>query len=101
MRVELGLSREQAQRLERIFADSRERIRIINELVRPEMQAEMRSTREQVTRELTPMQRRRFEELMRSRPNRPGDGQIPPRLREMRQQARDIPPGPSNQVGTP
>jgi len=96
MRVELDLTPEQFTRLDRVFADSRERMRIINELVRPEMQAEMRNTRERIMAELTPLQRRHFEELMRSRnrmgepfPGGPGPGQRP---RDGRLGPRNPPP---------
>ena len=101
MRVELDLTPEQFGRLDRVLAESRERMRIIHELVRPEMQAEIRNTREQIVAELTPSQRRHFEELMRSRPNRepfpggPGPGGPGQRPRE-RFGPRNPPPGPSN-----
>ena len=99
MRVELNLNPDQFARLERVFADSRERTRIIHELVRPEMQAEMRNTREKIMAELTPPQRRRFEELMRSRPRmREPFAPLGPRRdgREPRFPQRNPPPGPSN-----
>jgi hypothetical protein len=93
MRMELNLTSEQATRLNRVFAESRERMRIINDLVRPEMQAEMRHTRERIVAELTPPQRQRFEELMRSRPNRPGEPPRGPRQRDQQFYSR---PGSSN-----
>jgi hypothetical protein len=107
MRVELDLTPEQVARLDRVFADSRERTRIINELVRPEMQAEIRHTRERILAELTPPQRRRFEELMRSRPPRMGEpfpGQGPglrPRDGSGPRFPRNQPPGPSNMTAPP
>lgn len=67
MRVRLELTPEQFARLKGIFAESRERMRIINELVRPEMQAEIQHVRKRIHDELTPEQRRRFDELMRNR----------------------------------
>ena len=103
MRIELDLTPEQFARLERVFADSRERTRIINDLVRPEMQAEIRQTRERIMTELTPPQRRRFEELTRGRPRmgEPFPGPPGPRQREGRFPPRGTPPGPSNMEARP
>jgi Spy/CpxP family protein refolding chaperone len=99
MRAELNLTSDQIARLERVLAESRERVRIINDLVRPEIQAEMRNTREQVKAELTPEQRRRFEELMRSRPGgRMNDPSFRPgqRPRDRPEGRFDSRPAPSN-----
>ena len=54
MRVRLDLTPEQFSRLKTIFAESRERTRIINDLVRPEMQAEIQHVRKRILDELTP-----------------------------------------------
>lgn len=83
MRVRLDLTPEQFARLKTIFAESRERTRIITDLVRPEMQAEIQHVRKRIHDELTPEQRRRFEELMRNRRQRvdPPSGHPIPRDR--------------------
>lgn len=80
MRVRLDLTPEQFGRLKIIFAESRERTRIITDLVRPEMQAEIQHVRKRIHDELTPEQRRRFEELMRNRRRMepPPGRQLPP-----------------------
>jgi hypothetical protein len=101
MRVELNLTPEQTARLEGVFIGSRDRTRMITDLIQPEMQAEMRNTREQIMAELTPPQRRRFEELMRSRPNRMGEPFQGPRQRDGRFSPRNMPPGPSNRAVPP
>jgi hypothetical protein len=76
MKVELALTSDQYQRLERLFAESRERTRIIMDLVRPELQGEVRAMREKIMAELTPEQRRQFEDFMR-RGRPPGEGPGP------------------------
>lgn len=71
MKVELALTREQAERLDRLFAESRERTRIIMDLVRPEVQSEVRALRERILAELTPTQRRQFETMRERGPRDP------------------------------
>lgn len=77
----LDLSPEQNARIERAMHEGQERVKEIWSLVGPEMQAELRAVREEIRRELTPDQRRRFDELMRDRKMRPMEMERPPRFR--------------------
>lgn len=70
IKKDLELNPEQAGRVEKIFTESQERIRIMWSLVGPEMQTELREVRDKVSAELTPAQRERFEELLKKNPNR-------------------------------
>jgi len=75
----LNLSPDQNERIERAMHEGQERVKEIWSLVGPEMQAELRAVREEIRRELTPDQRRRFDELMRDRKMRPMEMDRPPR----------------------
>ena len=75
----LDLSPEQNARIERTMHEGQERVKEIWSLVGPEMQAELRAVREEIRRELTQDQRRRFDELMRDRKMRPMEMERPPR----------------------
>jgi hypothetical protein len=63
----LDLTPDQNARIERVMHEGQERVKEIWSLVGPEMQAELRAVREEIRRELTPEQRRRFDEMMRNR----------------------------------
>ena len=76
----LDLSPEQNARIERAMHEGQERVKEIWSLVGPEMQAELRAVREEIRRELTPDQRRRFDDLMRDRKMRPMEMERPPRF---------------------
>lgn len=73
MKRELALAPGQVQRLEVVFAESRERMRILMDLINPELQAEKREVAEKIRVELTPEQREKFEQLLK-RPHRAGEG---------------------------
>jgi len=80
----LNLSPEQNARIERVMHEGQERVKEIWSLVGPEMQAELRGVREEIRRELTQDQRRRFDELMRDRKMRPMEMERPPHDRPFR-----------------
>jgi len=117
VRSELNLTPDQHERIERIIREGQERSRKLWESVAPEMRQELQAVHEQIRAELTPEQRRRFEQLLRSapRPNPPDGGQPPnsERMRErMRQgerpldgsfrpQRRDAPPNGPRPEGEP
>lgn len=65
MQVELQLRPDQAERLKHILEDSRERIKILWEIIGPEVQQELKEVRQKIDAELTPRQQRRFDELLR------------------------------------
>jgi Spy/CpxP family protein refolding chaperone len=65
MKRELTLTPEQVSKLESVFADSRERMQILMDLINPELQAEKREVADRIRAELTPEQRTRFEQLIK------------------------------------
>lgn len=80
MKRELSLTPEQVSRLKAVFEDSRARMRILMDLINPELQAEKREVADRIRAELTPEQLVKFEELIKrahrepeNRPRRPGD----------------------------
>ena len=73
MKQELNLTPAQVARLEKIFSDSRDRLREMWGLLAPEWEAEKRETKEKIRAELNPEQQQRFEELLKGRLHKPGD----------------------------
>ena len=73
LKKELQLTAEQTNRIDRIFAESNERIKILWDLIGPEMQKERQEVYGSIRAELTPEQRERFEQLLKHPPYR-GDG---------------------------
>jgi len=65
MKQELNLSPEQTNRLDKIFAGSRERMRILMDLIEPEWRGELRDVREKIIAELNPEQRKKFDEMLK------------------------------------
>jgi hypothetical protein len=74
LKSELKLSGEQTNRIDKIFAESNARIKIIWDLLGPEVQKERQVVYENIRAELSPEQRERFEQLLKEPPRRP-DGQ--------------------------
>lgn len=95
VRRELDLTPGQHERLEEIVREGQERTRTIWERVAPEMRQELQSVHDRIRAELTPPQRRQFEQLLR-RPDRPGPEARPDgeRFREPFQPG-DRPPPPA------
>jgi Spy/CpxP family protein refolding chaperone len=77
LKTELKLTPEQTNRVDRIFADSNGRIKIIWDLLGPEVQKERQVVYENIRAELTPEQREKFEQLLKEQ-HRP-DGPRRPR----------------------
>ena len=73
MKQDLNLTPAQVVRLEKIFGDSRDRLRILWGLLAPEWEAEKRETKEKIRAEMNPEQQQRFEELLKGRLHKPGD----------------------------
>jgi Spy/CpxP family protein refolding chaperone len=71
MKGELNLTPEQRGRIEQIFDESHERMRILWDLIGPEVQGEVREVREKIRNELTPEQREKFEQLMKRHKDSP------------------------------
>ncbi len=76
LKEKLELTPEQTNRIDRIFAESNERIRILWGLIGPELQKELTEVRDSIRAELTAEQREKFEQLLIS--HRP-DGRRAPR----------------------
>ena len=74
LKKELQLTSEQTNRVDKIFAESNERIKILWGLVGPEMQKERRDVYESIRAVLAPEQREKFEQLLKEPSHRP-DGQ--------------------------
>lgn len=65
MKREMQLTPEQTEKLEKIFTESRERIKIIWNLLGPELQTEHRKVLEEIRAELNDQQRTKLEELLK------------------------------------
>ena len=74
MKAELSLTPEQTSNLEKIFAESRERMKILWGLVDPETRREVTEVRDKIRAELRPDQQEKFEALLKQRPPRRGPG---------------------------
>ncbi len=72
MTKELALTPQQVKNLDKIFAESRERIHILWDMLGPEMQAELTDVQDKIKAQLTPEQQTKFEELRKSRSGRAG-----------------------------
>ena len=84
-RNELNLTPAQHEHIEKIIREGQEKSRKLWDGVAPEMRKELQSVHEKIRGELTPDQRRRFEQLLKSapRPNNPENNPQPrDRLRQ-------------------
>lgn len=109
VRKDLELSPEQHERIEKIIHDGQDKTRKLWDSVAPDMRKELQSVHEKIRAELSPDQRRKFEQLLKNaprpnadnaprervRPGNPGDPQAPSggQLRPR----RENPPAPENQ----
>jgi hypothetical protein len=73
LKRELQLSADQTNRIDKIFSESNERLKIIRGLVAPEEKKELQEVRDSIRAILTAEQREKFEQLLKQ-PHRP-DGQ--------------------------
>lgn len=90
---EIQLTDEQRQRVERIISEGQERNKELWNRVVPEMRREMQATRERIRAVLEPEQLKRFEELMKQRPQRRGDEPLTQPDRRLRDRPRrGLPP---------
>ena len=71
LKKELELSMDQTQRIDRIFFESRERRKVLYDLISPEMQKELQEVRDNIRAVLTPPQQDKFEQLLKQPPHRP------------------------------
>lgn len=70
LKRELQLAADQTNRIDKIFHESNARIKILWDLVGPEMQKERQEVRESIRAILTPEQRETFEKLLKEPPHR-------------------------------
>ena len=92
MKRELNLSPEQTGRIEKIFAESGERIRVLMDLIGPELHGELVDVRDKIRSELDPEQREKFEQLLKQRrgDGRKGDSHRgPPLIEDGRDRRKD------------
>jgi hypothetical protein len=90
LKQELSLTDAQSENLEKAFANSRERIRILLDVVGPEMRQELDAVHQAIAKELSPDQEQKFEELRRKL--RHGRFTGPP-AKDRRQRGRDADTG--------
>jgi len=89
----IALAPEQRARIERIIAEGQERNKQLWNRVLPEMRRVVQATLERIREVLDPEQVKRFEELMRQRPQRKGDEPMVQPDRRLRDQPRrGLPP---------
>jgi hypothetical protein len=93
LRKELQLSGEVTNRIDKIFAESNARIKIIWDLLGPEMQKELREVRENIRTELTPEQREKFEQLLKQSHRSDGQRRGPRSGTNLTNSAKMPPPG--------
>jgi hypothetical protein len=73
---DLDLTPEQRERIDQVIKQSQEHTRELMKPLMPQLQEELRRTREEFLQELTPSQRARFEELVKQQ-QRPRDQRRP------------------------
>ena len=90
---EIQLTDEQRARIEKIITEGQEHNKQLWNRVLPEMRREMQETKERIRAELKPEQVKRFEELMKQRPQRKGNEPTTQPDRRLRDQPRrPLPP---------
>jgi Spy/CpxP family protein refolding chaperone len=70
LKKELDLTAEQTNRLDKIFVEGNARVKIIWDLMAPELQKERQEVFENIRAVLTPEQREKFEKLAKERPHK-------------------------------
>ena len=71
LKKELHLSAEQTKHIDKIFTESGANMKILWDLIGPEVEAEKRDVRDKIRKELTAEQREKFEQLLKQPPHRP------------------------------
>ena len=78
LKNELQLTADQTNRIDKIFAEGNEQVKLIWDLLNPELQKHRQEVYERVRAVLTPEQREKFEKLVKERPRKPEfNGQRP------------------------
>jgi Spy/CpxP family protein refolding chaperone len=73
LKKELELTADQTNRLDKIFVEGNARVKIIWDLMAPELQKERQEVYENIRAVLNPQQREKFEQLTKERPPRRPD----------------------------
>lgn len=71
LKKELALTAEQTNRLDKIFVEGNARVKIVWDLMAPELQKERQEVYENIRAVLNPEQREKFEKLTKERSRRP------------------------------
>jgi XapX domain-containing protein len=71
LKEKLELTPDQTNRVDKVFSESNERIKILWDLIGPEVQKERQVVYENIRAILTPEQRDKFEQLLKQPPHRP------------------------------
>jgi len=96
VRKDLDLTSEQHERIEKIIHEGQEQTRKLWDSVAPEMRKELQSVHEKIRAELSPEQRRKFEQILKNAP-RPNNPENNPQQRD---RTRPGNPGdPQNNLG--
>ncbi|MGZ5545342.1 MAG: Spy/CpxP family protein refolding chaperone [Limisphaerales bacterium] len=77
---QLDLTPEQRQKIDKVMHDSLDRTRPLWQQIAPQMRDEMRRVREEIRKELTPEQQKKFNDLLKPHPNRKDGTNAPPRV---------------------
>jgi len=85
---EIRLTEDQRRRIEKIISEGQERNRQLWSRVQPDIRREIQETRERIRAVLRPDQVRRYEELMKQRPQRKADESLIQPDRRLRDQTR-------------
>lgn len=80
MDKQIELTPDQRQRIEKIMHQSQERTRPLWQQIAPQMGEELRRVREEIRNELTPEQQKKFNDLLKARPNRKDGTNAPTRV---------------------
>lgn len=81
MDKQLELTPEQRQKIDKVMHDSLDRTRTLWQQIAPQMRDEMKRVREEIRKELTPEQQKKFNELLKPRqPHKPDGTNAPARI---------------------
>jgi Spy/CpxP family protein refolding chaperone len=77
---ELNLGPDQRQRIDKVMHDSLDRTRPLWQQIAPQMRDELRRVREDIRKELTPDQQKKFNELQKAHPRKPDGTNAAPHI---------------------
>ena len=77
---QLDLTPEQVQHIDKVMHDSLDRTRPLWQQIAPQMRDEMKRVREDIRKELTPEQQKKFAELLKAHPRKTDGTNAPPHV---------------------